>query len=117
MNTDQPDLFDPRYLAEAKAEDGIQRAGDHADAEEPGWTDIAAEEIRDYARSTGEPFLIEDVVAISRAGPPPDGRAWGAATRKASRAGWIVRIGYAPANSSNRSPKCLWASAEQRRSA
>lgn len=113
MQEQQPDLFDPREIATARADDGVQRAGDHADSEEPGWTDIAADEIREYAQQASGGFLIEDVVANSRAGTPPDGRAWGAATRKAVKAGWIVRIGYAPANSSNRSPKCLWAAVQR----
>jgi len=58
------------------------------------------------------PFLAEQFVeyATKRYGllPPPDGRAWGGPVRRAALAGKIRKVGYAPANTSNRSPKALW---------
>lgn len=97
----QPDLFAER------ARIGIRRARDHAESATPGWTEGAARAIRDYA-ARGAAFLIEDVTYT----PPPDGRAWGAATRLAVKRGWIKKVGYAPANSSNKSPKCLWSAVD-----
>jgi len=56
-------------------------------------------------------FLCEEVRdAAERAGlpDPPTKRAWGAVMRRAARNRLIVRQGYAPALSSNLSPKVLW---------
>lgn len=98
--------------AEVRRDLGIERAGDHADRVDEGWTDRAAAEIAAFARLKGEPFVIEEVrpEAEARIGTPPDERAWGAATKKAARAGSIKKVGYAPTNSSNRSPKVQWVS-------
>jgi len=99
--------------AEARRDLGIERAGDHADRVDDGWTDRAANEIATFAMTKGSPFVIEEVrtEAETRIGSPPDERAWGAATQKAARRGAIVKVGYAPTNSSNRSPKTLWGAA------
>lgn len=97
--------------AENRAVVGMTRAGRRADSRKPGWVELAATAIRRYAENHGE-FLVEQVIAASpEIPPPPDGRAWGAATRLARGRGWIRKIGYAPANTSNRSPKCLWTGA------
>jgi hypothetical protein len=99
--------------AETRRDLGIERAGEHADRVDDGWTDRAADEIAAFARAKGKPFVIEEVrpEAETRIGAPPDERAWGAAARKAARAGAIEKVGYAPTNSSNRSPKTLWCAA------
>lgn len=99
--------------AETRRDLGIERAGEHADRVDDGWTDRAADEIAAFARAKGSPFVIEEVrpEAEKRIGSPPDERAWGAATQKAARAGSIKKVGYAPTNSSNRSPKVQWAAA------
>lgn len=97
------DLF---AQAATRRDRGIDRAGRRDSA----WTDWAAEIIRQHARNH-ETFLIEDVheYAIQCGLPAPvDGRAWGAATRLAAKRGYIVKAGYAPAKSSNLSPKVLW---------
>ena len=84
----------------------VQRAADDAVAS---WTERAAAYLRDYARTThGQPFLVEDAAEVSRLPAPPNAKAWGPAAQLAARMGWIRRAGYAPARSSNRSPKCLW---------
>jgi hypothetical protein len=85
------------------------RASERADRASDGWTEKAAMYLASYAR-LGDRFLIEEAT-VKYPHTPPDGRAWGAATRLASRRGWIRRVGYAPAASSNGSPKCLWAAA------
>lgn len=98
---DQADLF-----AQRRAESGIRRAANHAEQEAEGWVLRAATWLAAYARSHGT-FLVEDA-RDQYPEPPPEKRAWGAATRLASKRGWIVGAGFALAKSSNRSPKCLW---------
>ena len=100
-----------RQAAETRRDLGIERAGEHADRVRALWRETAARLIRDYGRMACKPFLIEDVVPYAkRRGleDPPDGRAWGAAAKLAKRSGYIEACGYAPANTSNRSPKVLW---------
>ena len=89
---------------------GIQRSGDHAEMDSPEWIQRAAMMIRIYSASHAK-FLIEDVVGFaSEQGlpSPPDGRAWGAAARRAKSKGYIRSCGYRAAKSSNLSPKVLW---------
>lgn len=94
---------------------GIARARQRAEREcGDQWTHDAAVYLRDYARHTfGEPFLLEDAREASRPRltQPQNGKAWGAAVQLACRQGWIQKAGYAPARSSNGSPKCLWKTA------
>jgi uncharacterized protein (DUF934 family) len=96
-------------LARSRADLGSLRAGTRAEVLSPGWTYVAALAIRKHAKGR-KPFRIEEV-ALSFPDKPPDGRAWGHAARAAQRYGWIRRVGYAPAASSNGSPKCLWEAA------
>lgn len=98
-------------IAETKRDAGIERAADHAERETPGWIEQASQFLRGYAR-THVDFLAEDVVAAAlfQIPPPPDGRAWGAVFRQAAREGVIHKVGYAPAKTSNLSPKVLWES-------
>lgn len=101
-------------IAANRRDVGMARAIDHADREQPGWKDDALEFLEDFARRNSKPFLAEDVVSQWRllGNPsPPDGRAWGGVIRSAASQGTICKVGYAPANTSNRSPKCLWAAA------
>ncbi|MEL6364282.1 MAG: hypothetical protein AAFR11_05530 [Pseudomonadota bacterium] len=100
--------------AEARAVIGMTRASDHAERDEPGWNDRALSFLADFARTCSGAFLIERVrEAFEGAGnpKPPDGRAWGHVARRAKRDGLIVNAGYAPATSSNNSPKVLWRAA------
>lgn len=90
---------------------GIARAKQRAEREYDGWTLAAAEYLRDYAkRAVGQPFLLEDAREASRfrLAQPTNGKAWGASVQLACRQKWIEKAGYAPARSSNGSPKCLW---------
>ena len=82
----------------------------HADADVPEWTDTAAAFLRDYSLAFGGAFLIEQARRSSRGKiPKPENlKAWGPAAAKAVRKGWIVKVGYAPACSSNGSPKWTW---------
>jgi len=96
-------------MARDRGQTGSRRAGERADRASEGWTERAAYAIWEHA-GCGERFLIEDV-AFGYPWTPPDPRAWGHATRLAVKRGWIKKVGYAPAASSNGSPKCLWAKA------
>ncbi len=106
----QPDLFNPpasEQLARQRAQDGIRRAAVHAGKR---WVRLAVGYVQEYA-AKHETFLAEDCREFAEADGltcPPDSRAWGGVMRRALREGIIVRAGYAPACSSNGSPKCLW---------
>lgn len=94
----------------ARRDAGIERAARRAT---PEWVRTSAEYLRWYATRVahGQPFLLEDareVSSIHGIEHPANERAWGAAVRHAAACGWIVKNGYAPARSSNGSPKCLW---------
>lgn len=106
---EQPSLLDWKQ-AESRRDDGMQRAVEHADDVKPYWSDMAMTWVLVYRDMHAE-FLAEDVRAYAHAGGlpgPPDGRAWGAVIRRAAKAGHIVKVGYAPAKTSNLSPKVLW---------
>lgn len=86
---------------------GAQRAGDHADAEAPGWIERAALALRAHALTTDGGFIAE-AVSMDYQDPPPDKRAWGAAVRFAAARGWIKRIGFTTEGTSNACAKVLW---------
>lgn len=99
---------------------GISRAADHADADTPGWSDIAFDFLEACAKVRAAPFLAEDIIELAKAAhlePPPDGRAWGGVFQRACRRGVIAKAGYAPAKTSNCSPKVLWRSLSARAAA
>lgn len=92
---------------------GIMHAADHAERVSQDWNAIADAALRYYLQIIkGKSFLAEEFIAWARVRPnlamPPDGRAWGAVVKRAAHANRIEKVGYAPANTSNRSPKCLW---------
>ena len=98
--------------AEAKRNAGMERAVEHADRVVESWSDEAYRYLQDFCRiSEGERFIIEDA-RLWAAGQgfesPTDERAWGAVIRRAAANGMIRKVGYAPARSSNLSPKCQW---------
>lgn len=92
----------------ARRDDGIARAIEHAGQR---WKRLARGYVLEYLAAQSESFLAEDARAFAeRLGfeAPPDGRAWGAVIQGAAREGLIAKVGYAPAKSSNLSPKVLW---------
>jgi hypothetical protein len=95
-------------VAEARRDIGLARV--EMSAGMP-WVERAAGLVRAYALKHGK-FLVEDVRAAAAEWEmiedPPNAKAWGAAVQLARRRGWVNACGYAPANSSNRSPKVLW---------
>jgi hypothetical protein len=102
-------------LAEAQhaGQQGALTAAQHADWDSMGWTQKASILFLDYARDVmlGQPFLTEDARAYAETkglALPPDNRAWGFIAKAMRESGHIVFAGYAPAKSSNGSPKCQW---------
>lgn len=55
-----------RTTWQARRDDGMARAQGHAEADLPGWTEAAAEFLRDYAQTVAGPFLVEQARAASR---------------------------------------------------
>ncbi len=99
---------------------GIERAGQHADRIEDGWTYQALGMLTAFSRQATGPFLIEEARAwAEKQGlpPPPDARSWGAVARRAAAKHRIEKVGYAPAASSNCSPKVQWRSCGERAAA
>lgn len=92
----------------ARRDDGIQRSGDHAGAI---WRRGARGYLLEFLSTQPGALLAEDVRGFAEARGftfPPDGRAWGVVFQSAAREGLIVKVGYAPAKSSNMSPKVQW---------
>lgn len=96
----QSDLFD------ARRDQGIARAVDHADRVIDQWSEDAYKLLLAYAG--GREFLSEEFVDYARAAlpAPPDARAFGGPIRRAVNAGVIRRIGYRL--DKYRSPKPVW---------
>lgn len=98
--------------ARERAEVGIDRVGRKADWLQDGWRASAYDWLRRWLLvKNGKLFLTEDFVQFAESqglAKPHDGRAYGAVIQRAARYGLIRKMGYAPANSSNCSPKCLW---------
>lgn len=95
-------------FARARRDDGIQRSGDHAGDR---WKRSARGYLLEFLTVRPSPFLAEDVrefAEVRGLEAPPDGRAWGAVMRAAARDRLIDKVGYAPARSSNLSPKVQW---------
>lgn len=109
--------FITKEEAETRRDVGMARAVDHADRVDAQWSDRAYGYLFDFCRLTkqeGERFVIEDVrvwAAGQGFNEATDGRAWGAVIRRAASNGLIQKVGYAPAKSSNMSPKCAWIAA------
>lgn len=95
----------------ARRDAGMARARDHAEADVPGWGDHAYALLHQYALDQRMPWTCEAFRpwAYDRGLPvPANERAWGPVVQRAIRAGLIERVGYAPAASSNGSPKATY---------
>lgn len=105
------DLVD---LAFAEAERGMNQALAHAEQVETGWGDVAYLFLQKYAREHAEPFTALDVRTAASAwglSDPPTPKAFGGVFQRASRAGVIRKIGYAPHAERHASPTVLWSRA------
>lgn len=98
-------------FARLRRDDGIERAADHAGQ---AWQRSARGYLLEFLAirlKRHDQFLAEDVREFAEKRgitDPPDGRAWGHVLRSAARENIIRKVGYAPARSSNLSPKVLW---------
>jgi hypothetical protein len=87
------DLFEHAIAA---AQDGIQRAVAHAEADHHGWTERALDFLREYARKNERfpGFFVTAASEKDRAFPQPKNeKAWGAIYRRAAREGVIIDSG------------------------
>lgn len=98
--------------ARARRDAGMHASEAHADATVPGWSDQAFALLCRYASEQPAPWTCEAFrwwAAANGLADPPDSRAFGGITQRAIRRQVIERVGYAPAASSNGSPKPLYA--------
>lgn len=102
-------------IGRALAEAGGNAALDHADREEPGWSDQAEAHFTAFLAGPGydKPFMAEHVRAWAQKrglAEPPDARAWGPILMRAARNGIIVKHGYGPAGNrtAHASPTTIW---------
>jgi hypothetical protein len=108
-----PDLFD---LLEGRrlAEQGAERAANHAERVSEGWRDKAFGYATEFIRShNGRPFMTEQIrqFAYERGFErAPDERAWGAIMLKVARRGLVRRLGFARSSAKNvhGNPATLW---------
>ena len=97
-----------------RRDEGIAHAVGRALRQNTLWMDVCVSRLEEFVRARpGDSFLAEEYMEWLRHASPDlldgiDLRAFGGVIREAAKQGLIVRIGYAPANTSNRSPKCLW---------
>lgn len=94
-----------------RRDQGVERAASHANRVESEWTGQALGMLTAYGQQATGPFLIEEVRAWAEARglpAPPDQRSWGAVARSAAAKRRIEKVGFAPAASSNSSPKVQW---------
>lgn len=113
MNGDQMDLLGGEVTKKStrRRDRGIKASAQHAERSAPGWRDQALEQLKRYLKTRKQaPFLTEDFVLWIRfrIKDPPDGRAWGNVMRAAAARKLVKKIGYAPAETSNFSPKVQW---------
>jgi hypothetical protein len=98
--TDLLDLMGGRHLANQ----GMERAIDHANAVNAGWGDAAFAKLAEYARWT--PFFTVEQMrawAYSQGLPrPPNECSWGAVTTRARKSGVMTLGDYATAENASR---------------
>lgn len=97
--------------ARARGDAGRQQAEDHAERDDPGWTDAAVSAVAAATTQMVGEFTFEQLrqAASARVAEPPDLRAWGSVARRAIAARIIVATGrYAPRASGNCTPTMLY---------
>src|SRR5690348_6972445 len=107
-------MTDSVSAAIERRDTGMARSADHANAVEESWTARALKMVRTFIITHRDPFLTEQVRGFAEKQglpTPPDARAWGHVISTAARKGYIDKVGYAPALSSNHSPKVQWRAA------
>jgi hypothetical protein len=104
------DLFEHAIAA---AQDGIQRAVAHAEADHHGWTERALDFLREYARKNERfpGFFVTAASEKDRAFPQPKNeKAWGAIYRRAAREGVIIDSGKTMKHPKRGCPATIWRS-------
>ena len=87
-------------LARAQGEEGMRAAAAHADAVDPGWTDVAFIFLVKFAqRATAADRFTAEAITDAYAEDanfvqPPDQRAWGGVFKKAANRGVLVIADY-----------------------
>lgn len=97
--------------AEEAAQIGIRNSASSAQRAHDGWVEEAAEALGWAASACASAqFTIEALRAMCwQLSSPPDLRAWGAATKRAIKLGYVVKTNMvAVASSSNNSPKPVY---------
>jgi hypothetical protein len=100
--------------AKKAADRAIKRAAEHAEQDEPGWTEKALSFLKGYCERTNYDFMAEDVrlASVWSLKLPATERVWGAVIRMAAHKGWIVRVGYRSVSNAKAhgTPAALWKS-------
>lgn len=103
-----------RESATQKRDLGMAMATDKADRDQSGWSALAGNCLVRFCKAHGHGFrfLTEDVrlycETLKLIDAPENKRAWGSVMRNAARDGFVRKVGYKPALSSNLSPKVEW---------
>ena len=100
-------LFDPVSPASERGHEAARAAANRATSIDAGWKRDALAAVKDHCLRFQE-FLAEHVPIVMPEGA--DRRAMGSVMQDAVRAGYCEANGYAPAVSSNSSPKTKWKS-------
>lgn len=94
-----------------RADMGIERVSEATERNSPDWLEKALERVRVFARTQAGMFTVEQMrsVLADELPTPSDQRIWGAVCIHAQKAGYLAKTKlYAPAASSNNSPKRLY---------
>lgn len=94
------------------AEQGMERAAEHADAVTPNWQTDAFNALLAVA-AKGDPFMVDDArgyLLATGGKDAPDARAWGAIATRAAKAGYIRAHGWGGAQraSGHNGPRRVW---------
>lgn len=108
----RPSIRRPDHRAgQLRADMGIDRVVDATERQSPDWLDKALARVRVFARAQAGLFTIEQARSVleSELPEPSDARVWGAVTRAAKAAEFIVPTNvHAPCASSNGSLKPMY---------
>ncbi len=100
-------------IFEVAAARGIQRARDSQERREPGWTELAYEEVVRFMMQHAEySFMANEATdwirANSTLAQPPELRAWGAVFRRLKRFGRIAYLGHERVAARHHTPQVRW---------
>lgn len=105
-------VLDIKMARQARNE-GMEKAVDHADDVEPGWSSRAYKFLLKFLQNHNGNFMGEEVrsyAALMDFELPPSNRAWGSVIAKAAKEGLIERVGYQQVRNvkAHRTPATLW---------